>query len=64
MGGRNIVDLQIALGEFSPQVSKRLRYQALMCLDSIEDGVARIYTLEIVDDLPNRWSGSAEIKSG
>src|SRR4029453_5361507 len=64
MGRRNIVDLQIALGEFSPQVSKRLRYQALMRLDSIEDGAARIYTLEIVDDLPNRWSGSAEIKSG
>jgi hypothetical protein len=63
MGCRDVVDPEIALGEFSPQRRERFRYQTLMCLDNIKDGVAGIYALEIVDDLANRRSSSADIKA-
>jgi hypothetical protein len=64
MRRRDILDLQVALGEFSPQRSERFRYQVLMCLDSVEDRAIGIYPFEIVDNLANRWSGSSEIKPG
>ena len=63
-GPRNVVDVEFRPFEPTAQCCERLRYETLVHLDDVEDWVARVDALKIIDDLADRRLGAAKIEAG